>query len=68
MEKPQVILGKISFYLLFAGAVMLIAGFIMMGNRTGSSSHDMYSFTKITLSPLFILAGYGLLILSIFKK
>jgi hypothetical protein len=50
-----------------AGILVLIAGFILMGACTFSASGDIYSFRKITLSPVFIIAGYGLLILSIFK-
>lgn len=68
MEKPYAIFSKVNFTLFITGVIILIAGFTLMGTHTGSESNDIYSFTKITLSPIFIIAGYGMLILSIFKK
>jgi len=67
MEKPSVIFGKANHAFLISGVLVLIAGFVMMGIHSGSAAHNIYSFTKITLSPILIIAGYGLLIVSIFK-
>jgi hypothetical protein len=68
MRNQHVVFSKVNYAILIAGVIILIAGFFMMGIRTGNVSHDIYSFTKITLSPVLIIAGYGMLILSIFKK
>jgi hypothetical protein len=68
MKNQHVIFSKVNYAILVAGVIILITGFFMMGINTGSVSHDIYSFTRITLSPVMIIAGYGMLILSIFKK
>ena len=67
MEKPSAIFGKANYAYLISGVIILTTGFILMGIHSGSVSHDIYSFPKITLSPILIVAGYGLLIMSIFK-
>jgi hypothetical protein len=67
MEKPHAIFSKGNYVFLISGIVILLAGFILMGLHPGSVPQDVYSFAKITLSPIFIIAGYGLLIMSIFK-
>jgi hypothetical protein len=67
MADKNCIFGKGNYAILVAGMLVLITGFILMGAFSFSSSGDIYSFRKITLSPVFIITGYGLLILSIFK-
>jgi len=67
VEKNRVF-GKVNYTFLLAGVLILLAGFILMGIGTLSASGDIYSFRKITLSPILIVAGYGILILSIFKN
>lgn len=59
---------KRNYIILVAGVFTLIAGFILMGAGNFPVSDGIYSFQKITLSPVLVLAGYGLLILSIFKS
>jgi hypothetical protein len=68
MAKNYQILRKRNYIILVAGVFTLTAGFILMGARNLMGSNDIYSFQKITLSPVLVLAGYGLLILSIFKS
>lgn len=46
-----------------ASIVLIIIGFIMMTGKT-----DIYSFTKITLSPIIVVAGFALGVVSILKK
>ena len=67
MEKPHAIFSKVNHIFLISGVIILMAGFILMGFHNGSVTLNIYSFPKITLSPMLIVAGYGLLILSIFK-
>ena len=67
MEKSRTVFSKVNHVLLISGVIILITGFIFMGVHNGSVSQNIYSFSKITLSPILIIAGYGLLILSIFK-
>ncbi len=68
MAKNNQILKKGNYIVLVTGVFALMAGFILMGARNFPVSDDIYSFQKITLSPVLVLTGYGLLILSIFKK
>ena len=43
--------------------VIVIIGFILMAGKT-----DIYSFTKITLAPLVVVAGFALGVVSILKN
>jgi TfoX/Sxy family transcriptional regulator of competence genes len=54
---------NISKRILFGGLILLVSGFVLMA--VGS---DTYSFLKITLAPLFILAAYGLVAYSVIGK
>jgi len=49
--------------LLLIGITVLVSGFTLM--TIGS---DTYSFFKLTLSPLIILTGYGLIVGAIFNQ
>lgn len=62
-SKASFVFGKINYQLMVASVVIIFIGFaLMMGNT------DIYSFTKITLSPIVVVAGFALGIVSIFKK
>ncbi|HLT41842.1 MAG TPA: DUF3098 domain-containing protein [Sphingobacteriaceae bacterium] len=62
-SKESFVFGKINYQLMIASVVVIFIGFaLMMGNT------DIYSFTKITLSPIVVVAGFALGIVSIFKK
>jgi len=63
--RPQTpfVFGKINYQLMVASIVLIIIGFIMMTGKT-----DIYSFTKITLSPIIVVAGFALGVVSILKK
>lgn len=57
---------------IIAGLVVVVLGFILMSG--GSNAPDewdassIYSFTRITLAPLVILGGLGIVIAAIFIK
>lgn len=61
-------------YMLMGGGVILIAlGFLLMGGGSMPSpdvwdENLIYSFRRITLAPVVILAGLALEIVAIFKK
>jgi hypothetical protein len=57
------VFGRINYQLMIASIVVIIIGFVLMIGDT-----DIYSFTKITLSPIVVVAGFALGIVSIFKK
>lgn len=61
-----------NYLLLIAGLVVVILGFIVM---TGGGSEDpnefseeIFSFRRITLAPIMVLGGYGLVMYAIMKK
>ena len=54
---------EISKSLLFGGLILLLSGFVLM-----AAGSDTYSFAKITLAPIFILASFGLVAYSVMGK
>lgn len=48
---------------MLVGLVVIILGFILMYGK-----EDIFGFTKITLAPLVVLAGFSLEIYAIMKK
>lgn len=61
--KASFIFGKVNYQLMIASIIVIFIGFTLMIGDT-----DIYSFTKITLSPIVVVAGFALGIVSIFKK
>lgn len=59
----SLVFGKINYQLMIASVVVLLIGFILMSGTT-----DIYSFTKITLAPIFVIAGFALGFVAILKK
>ena len=64
--------GKENYRLLFIGLAFIIVGFLLM---VGGGSDDpkvfnpeIFSFRRITLAPIMILAGYVIEIFAIMKK
>lgn len=64
--------GKLNFQLLIGSVVLLIIGFLLMagGKSTDPAvfNEEVFSFRRITLAPLLVLAGYTLAIYAILKK
>ncbi len=66
-------LGKQNYYLLAIGFVIIIIGFLlMMGGGSDDpqvfNADELFSFRRITLAPLVILAGFIFEIYAIMKK
>ena len=69
----ELIYGRQNFVLMGAGLALILAGLIAM---SGGSMPDpnkweperIYSFTRITLAPILMVAGFVVVILGIFKK
>lgn len=57
------VFGKINYQLMIASIVLLIIGFFLMSGTT-----DIYSFTKITIAPIVVCAGFALGFVAILKK
>lgn len=72
-EKFGFALGKQNYYLLAIGFVIIIIGFLLM---IGGGSEDpnvfnekeLFSFRRVTLAPIVILAGFVFEIYAIMKK
>jgi hypothetical protein len=62
--KNDLPLSKENYLLMIGGFVVIIIGFALM---TGGNT-DIYSFRKITLAPIVILAGFLFEIYAIMKK
>lgn len=72
-EKPvEFAFGKENYILLLVGIFLIILGFVLM---MGGGSDDpkvfneaIYSFQRLTLAPILILAGFAVELFAIMKK
>jgi hypothetical protein len=65
------ILNQKKYFLITLVLLLLTFGFALMAGPTkvsGQFNEEMFSFQRITLSPIIILIAYGLLIFVIFRK
>lgn len=65
--------GKENYKWMLIGAVVIGLGFILMaGGRSEDinifKKEEVYSFRRITLAPILILAGLGIEVFAIFRK
>lgn len=65
--------GKENITWILAGLAVIALGLILMAGGKSNDPNvfkpeDVYSFTRITLAPILILAGLGLEIFAIFRK
>lgn len=71
-DKMNFALGKENYKLLAIGFVIIVAGFfLMLGGKSDSPekfSEDIFSFRRITLAPIIVLAGFVFEIWAIMKK
>ncbi len=71
-KKPDFALGKQNYLLLAIGFAIIVIGFILMsgGGSTDPQvfDEDIYSFRRITLAPIVVLAGFVFEIYAIMKK
>ena len=70
--KENFALGKENYKLLAIGFVIIIIGFLLMlGGKSDDPakfSEDIFSFRRITLAPVIVLAGFVFEIWAIMKK
>jgi hypothetical protein len=71
-KRDQMILPTKNLKVMLVGVVVIIIGFLLM---TGGGSDDpnvfnpeMFSFRRITLAPIVVLLGFGIIAFSIMKK
>jgi membrane-bound ClpP family serine protease len=71
-EKLNFALGRENYKLLAIGFVVIVIGFLLMiGGKAESPdvfSEDIFSFRRITLAPMVVLAGFIFEIYAIMKR
>jgi hypothetical protein len=71
-ERPDFALGPENYKLLAIGFVIIVIGFLLMiGGKSDSPdkfSNEIFSFRRITLAPIVVLAGFAFEIWAIMKK
>lgn len=71
-EKLNFALGRENYKLLAIGFVIIVIGFLLMlggkSKNPNEFSNDIFSFRRITLAPIVILAGFIFEIWAIMKK
>lgn len=72
MQKPTFPFSRQNYMLILTGLVVVVLGFILM---SGGGSDDpsifneaIFSTRRITLAPIVVLAGYGVIMYAILKK
>jgi len=64
--------GPLNYKLLIASLGLLLVGFILMAGGGSSDpnvfSYDLFSFQRLTLSPILIIAGFVLGLFAIMKR
>lgn len=75
MKKKQdrvLLFDRSKYTLLIAGLLVTALGFVLMigggSDDPAVFSEDIFSFRRMTLAPILVLAGYGIQIYAILKK
>lgn len=71
--KDKFVFGKQNVVLIIIGIAVSLLGFaLMIGGGSDDpnvfNEDEMFSFTRITLAPLLVIGGYGVVIYGIMKK
>lgn len=61
-----------NYILMVVGAVVIVIGFVLMSGGTKATpeefSYDIFSWRRITLAPLVVVAGFAFEIFAIMKR
>ncbi len=71
--KAQALFSKENYKWMLIGFVVILIGvLLMLGGKSNDpnqfNANEVYSFRRITLAPIIILAGFGIEIYAIFRK
>ncbi len=72
-KKEAFALSNENFKLIIIGCIVVLIGFLLMiGGKTTDpnvfNENEIFSFRRITLAPIIVLAGYVFIIYAIMKK
>lgn len=72
-DKEKFVFGKQNYPLIIGGfALTLIGFFLMIGGGSDDpnvfNEEELFSHRRITLAPILVIAGYGIVIYGIMKK
>ena len=72
-QKMDFLFDKENYMLMFAGLALILIGFVLMSGGKSADPHqfnyeEIYSFRRITLAPIVLLAGIGLEVYAIMKR
>ncbi len=63
---------RINYYIMIAGLLVLVLGYVLMGGGKQSGAEfnedEIYSFTRVTLAPILIVLGFIIEIVAIFYR
>ena len=70
---PAPLFGKENYLLMLVGLIIMALGFfVMAGGKSADpmkfNDNEIYSFTRITLAPILIMAGFIVEIFAIMRK
>lgn len=72
-SENKFVFGRMNIILIVAGIAVTLIGFmLMMGGGSEDpnvfNEEELFSFRRITLAPLMVIAGYAIVIYGIMKK
>lgn len=71
-NKPEFLFDKVNYRILLVGLAIIAIGFILMSGGGSDDpnvfNEEIFNFRRIRLAPAVVLAGFGVVIYSIFKK
>lgn len=71
-KQPEFLFSKANYKFLLIGLAVIALGFILMAGGSSDDpnvwSGEIFNFRRIRLAPTTVLAGFGIVIYSIFKK
>lgn len=71
-NNEEFLFSKANYKILIVGIILIALGFILMSgggsNDPNVFNEEIFNFRRIRLAPTIILAGFGVVIYSIFKK
>jgi hypothetical protein len=71
--KNNISFTKQNYYIILAGLAIVVLGFMLMSgggseNANEFNAEELFSFRRITLAPIMVIAGYVVVVIGIMKK